>query len=101
MRQDPEIAAHLGEVLWVTGSREEATQLWMEAQSEGDENPVLQETIDRLLNEQQSLFFHLSLPLHSQISPMFIHAPRHLAVAIPFHLPTVHVTSRPESTCNT
>ncbi len=101
MRQDPEIAAHLGEVLWVTGSREEATQLWMEAQSEGDENPVLQETIDRLLNEQQSLFFHLSLPLHSQISPMFIHAPRHLAVAIPFHLPTVHVTSRPESTSNT
>ena len=31
LRQDPEIAAHLGEVLWVRGSREEASRLWQGA----------------------------------------------------------------------
>ncbi len=30
-RQDPEIAAHLGEVLWVEGKREEAQRIWDES----------------------------------------------------------------------
>ena len=44
---DPEIAAHLGEVLWVLGQKVEAREVWSTAleQSPGDEN--LLEVIDR------------------------------------------------------
>jgi tetratricopeptide (TPR) repeat protein len=31
LRQDPEIAAHLGEVLWVQGQRDEARKVWQSA----------------------------------------------------------------------
>ena len=33
-RSDPEIAAHLGEVLWVAGERGEAEKIWQEAAQE-------------------------------------------------------------------
>ncbi len=36
MKLDPEIAAHLGEVLWVTGKKEEARQVWQRALSLGE-----------------------------------------------------------------
>lgn len=41
LRPDPEIAAHLGEVLWVHGSREEADKVWSAALKEAPENEVL------------------------------------------------------------
>lgn len=47
-RQDAEIAAHLGEVLWIEGEREEALKIWQLGQQWGPENEVLTETIERL-----------------------------------------------------
>jgi tetratricopeptide (TPR) repeat protein len=46
--RNPEIAAHLGEVLWVDGRPEEALAIWREGQAVDDENPVLVETLERL-----------------------------------------------------
>lgn len=45
---DAEIGAHLGEVLWELGRRDEARAVWDEA-AEGDpDHPVLRETLERL-----------------------------------------------------
>lgn len=41
MRPDPEIAAHLGEVMWASGSREEAAKLWRGALLENPGNDSL------------------------------------------------------------
>lgn len=48
MRPDPEIAAHLGEVLWSLGRQDEARQTWEKARAEHPDNEVLTETIKRL-----------------------------------------------------
>lgn len=48
MRTDPEIAAHLGEVLWSLNRKDEARQTWEKARSEHPTNEVLTETIKRL-----------------------------------------------------
>lgn len=46
---DAEIAAHLGEVLWVTGDREEARTIWERALKRRPENSeVVRETMERL-----------------------------------------------------
>lgn len=45
---DAEIAAHLGEVLWAMGERDQARAIWQEAKKREPENPVLQKTIKRL-----------------------------------------------------
>ena len=47
-RPDPEIAAHLGEVLWVSGQRDEARRVWREGRSRDSANDVLRETLARL-----------------------------------------------------
>ncbi|WP_126443779.1 tetratricopeptide repeat protein [Sulfuricystis multivorans] len=47
LRADPEIAAHLGEVLWTLGRKEEARQTWEKARREHPGNEVLAETIER------------------------------------------------------
>jgi len=47
-RPDPEIAAHLGEVLWVKGERVRAEEVWQSQLKEAPENPVLLETMRRL-----------------------------------------------------
>lgn len=47
-RPDPEIAAHLGEVLWVAGQREDALKVWREGRSRDGTNDVLRETLARL-----------------------------------------------------
>lgn len=46
-RPDPEIAAHLGEVLWVKGLREEAVRIWREGLLLGNDNETLQQTLRR------------------------------------------------------
>ena len=46
--QDPEIAAHLGEVLWQLGERDEARRVWDTALAEHPEHGTLQETVTRL-----------------------------------------------------
>lgn len=47
-RPDPEIAAHLGEVLWSQGQQNEARQIWAEALKLDPENETLVETLKRL-----------------------------------------------------
>jgi tetratricopeptide (TPR) repeat protein len=47
-RPDPEIAAHLGEVLWMNGQREEARRILREGRSRDEANDVLRETMARL-----------------------------------------------------
>ena len=47
-RPDTEIAAHLGEVLWVSGQRDEARRVLREARSRDATNDVLVETLARL-----------------------------------------------------
>ncbi len=46
--QDSEIAAHLGEVLWAKGAREDAEDVWRTALEKDPENEMLLETIKRL-----------------------------------------------------
>ncbi|MDH4450491.1 MAG: tetratricopeptide repeat protein [Rhodoferax sp.] len=48
VREDADIAAHLGEVLWVTGQREAAVQVWRQGLELQPDNETLQETIQRL-----------------------------------------------------
>lgn len=45
---DAEIAAHLGEVLWVSGQTDEAKRVWREARGRDAANDVLRETLARL-----------------------------------------------------
>lgn len=48
VRPDPEIAVHLGEVLWQKGSRDEAQKMWREAQQKDPKNEALKSTLARL-----------------------------------------------------
>jgi len=45
---DPEIAAHLGEVLWVSGDKDEARKIWAQGRKKDAKNKVLLETMKRL-----------------------------------------------------
>ncbi|MBK6394117.1 MAG: tetratricopeptide repeat protein [Betaproteobacteria bacterium] len=47
-RPDAEIAAHLGEVLWVKGERERAKEIWAAQLKDAPDHPVLLETMRRL-----------------------------------------------------
>jgi tetratricopeptide (TPR) repeat protein len=47
-RPDPEIAAHLGEVLWAKGERDRAQEVWQSQLKETPDNPVLLNTVRRL-----------------------------------------------------
>lgn len=47
-RPDAEIGAHLGEVLWVMGERDEANRIWQESLKASPDNETLQKTIKRL-----------------------------------------------------
>lgn len=44
---DPEVAAHLGEVLWQAGSEKRALEIWQKALQEAPENDVLRATVKR------------------------------------------------------
>ncbi len=45
--EDGEIAAHLGEVLWKLGHKDEARKIWAEAQKKDPDNPKLKATLKR------------------------------------------------------
>lgn len=47
LRADPEIAAHLGEVLWMLGRRDEAAQTWRDAAKANPDNAVLADVIKK------------------------------------------------------
>ncbi|BFN15154.1 tetratricopeptide repeat protein [Marinobacter sp. RI1] len=48
---DPEVAAHYGEVLWVTGNEEQARIIWEEGLDQNPDHEILRETIDRLTSD--------------------------------------------------
>jgi Flp pilus assembly protein TadD len=48
LRPDPEIATHLGEVLWVKGQKEDAQKLWRDANTKDPQNDTLKSTLARL-----------------------------------------------------
>jgi tetratricopeptide (TPR) repeat protein len=48
LRRDPEIAVHLGEVLWQKGDKLAAQQLWREARAKDPHNDTLRTTLARL-----------------------------------------------------
>lgn len=48
LRPDVEIAAHLGEVLWVKGQKDAAQKLWRDAQTKDPQNDTLKSTLARL-----------------------------------------------------
>lgn len=45
---DPEVAAHLGEVLWALGEQEAAVAVWNQALADSPQHEILLETIQRL-----------------------------------------------------
>lgn len=47
LRPDAEIAVHLGEVLWVKGSREDAKKFWRDANIKDPKNDTLKNTLAR------------------------------------------------------
>ncbi len=47
-RPDPEIAAHLGEVLWSMGQQAQARSIWQQSASKNPDNETLRETMQRL-----------------------------------------------------
>ncbi len=49
-RDDPVIAAHLGEVYWVQGRKSLARKIWDQATKKSPDDTYLQKTIDRLTN---------------------------------------------------
>ncbi len=48
-QDDPEIAAHLGEVLWKSGEQRAATDVWEKAQNTFPDDEKLREVIDRFI----------------------------------------------------
>jgi len=48
-RPDPEIAAHLGEALWMNGDKDEARRIWQGSLLTHPENESLRETTSRLM----------------------------------------------------
>lgn len=50
-RPDPEIAAHLGEVLWVKGAKEDAKKIWESVLRDNPDNEVLLQTMERFLSQ--------------------------------------------------
>ena len=47
-RNDPEIAAHLGEVLWVKGDKKAAQEVWDTALKQTPDDDKLRKVINRL-----------------------------------------------------
>ncbi len=50
-RDDPVMAAHLGEVYWTIGRTQKARQLWDDALKKSPDNEILIETIERLTSQ--------------------------------------------------
>jgi predicted negative regulator of RcsB-dependent stress response len=46
---DSEIAAHLGEVLWVSGNQDEAKRVWNEALEKTPNDPLIQKVMQRFI----------------------------------------------------
>jgi tetratricopeptide (TPR) repeat protein len=49
---DAEVAAHLGEVLWVSGEQEEAREIWQQGLTSSPDDKTLLETLNRLMPDR-------------------------------------------------
>jgi tetratricopeptide (TPR) repeat protein len=49
MTGDGEIGAHLGEVMWMQGDRDDARRIWAESKESSPDNPVLKKVLDRFM----------------------------------------------------
>ena len=49
LRPDPEIAAHIGEVMWTRGQQQDAEKIWRDASRDNPDNEMLQATMKRFL----------------------------------------------------
>lgn len=49
LARDPEIAAHWGEALWVSGQKQEARKVWAAALARDPDSKPLKETLERLI----------------------------------------------------
>ena len=45
---DPEVAAHLGEVLWIQGKQIEARDIWLDGLNKAPDHSVIREAVKRL-----------------------------------------------------
>jgi len=48
LQPDHEIAAHLGEVLWMMGHREQAHKVWEDAMQAKPDSAILRATVERM-----------------------------------------------------
>lgn len=55
VKKDAEIAAHLGEVLWVVGKQREAMRIWEQGKKLAPDNTTLLDTLQRFINESSFL----------------------------------------------
>jgi predicted negative regulator of RcsB-dependent stress response len=49
LRPDPEIAAHLGEVFWMLGRKDDAQRTWREAQKKNPANEELAGVVKKFI----------------------------------------------------
>jgi cytochrome c-type biogenesis protein CcmH/NrfG len=54
IERDPEIAAHWGEALWLSGARAQARQVWAAALARHPDSEALKATLHRLLPPERS-----------------------------------------------
>jgi len=54
VREDAEIAAHLGEALWAAGRRDEARAIWAKGRQWGPDNTTLLDTLRRFVGDASS-----------------------------------------------
>ncbi|WP_339673108.1 tetratricopeptide repeat protein [Dasania marina] len=52
---DPEVASHLGEVLWMLNQPEKARQIWQQSLEKHPNNPLIENTMQRLLNDSSDI----------------------------------------------
>lgn len=55
MLPNDEVAAHLGEVLWVTGERAEATAVWQQALEWKPDSSILKQVMERFINSPEQV----------------------------------------------
>lgn len=48
LMKDHEIAAHLGELLWISGEKEQALNVWAEGLQQTPDSPIIDRTLERL-----------------------------------------------------
>lgn len=68
--KDAEIAAHLGEVLWISGNRTDAKTIWDGAIKQDPDNPYLSKTIKRLTEKTAGLNSNITRKTKSEKEKM-------------------------------